>query len=88
MQLVNSFKNCKYLILCIALKCKLFYSVMALCKMCGIEKLTNEFPSVTVSKECDHPPLACLRVSCTISRGKNSVLSCTSTNKRIVFVLD
>lgn len=40
--------------------------VMALCKLCGIAKLTNEFPSVTVSEECDHPPLACLRVSCTI----------------------
>lgn len=36
---------------------------MALCKQCGIEKLSNEFPSVTVSDECDHPPLECLRVS-------------------------
>ncbi|XP_052688510.1 uncharacterized protein LOC128167052 [Crassostrea angulata] len=34
---------------------------MALCKQCGIEKLSNEFPSVTVSDECDHPPLECLR---------------------------
>lgn len=33
---------------------------MALCKQCGIEKLSNEFPSVTVSDECDHPPLECL----------------------------
>lgn len=36
---------------------------MAICKQCGIEKLSNEFPSVTVSDECDHPPLECLRVS-------------------------
>lgn len=36
---------------------------MAMCKQCGIEKLSNEFPPVTVSDECDHPPLACLRVS-------------------------
>lgn len=34
---------------------------MAMCKQCGIEKLSNEFPPVTVSDECDHPPLACLR---------------------------
>lgn len=34
---------------------------MAMCKECGIEKLSNEFPPVTVSDECDHPPLACLR---------------------------
>lgn len=35
---------------------------MASCKLCGIEKLSNEFPPVTVSEECNHPPLACLRV--------------------------
>lgn len=41
----------------------LICSIMAMCKQCGIEKLSNEFPPVTVSDECDHPPLACLRVS-------------------------
>lgn len=35
---------------------------MAMCKRCGIEKLSNEFPPVAVSNECDHPPLECLRV--------------------------
>lgn len=35
---------------------------MALCKGCNVEKLSNEFPPVTVSSECDHPPLTCLRV--------------------------
>lgn len=35
---------------------------MAMCKRCGIEKLSNEFPPVVVSDECDHPPLECLRV--------------------------
>lgn len=34
---------------------------MALCKGCNVEKLSNEFPPVTVSDECDHPPLICLR---------------------------
>lgn len=42
-----------------------FVSIMAMCKECGIEKLSNEFPPVTVSDECDHPPLACLRVCTT-----------------------
>lgn len=36
-----------------------------MCKRCGIEKLSNEFPPVTVSNECDHPPLECLR--CVVS---------------------
>lgn len=35
---------------------------MAMCKRCGIEKLSKEFPPVAVSNECDHPPLECLRV--------------------------
>lgn len=34
---------------------------MALCKGCNVEKLSNEFPPVTVSSECEHPPLTCLR---------------------------
>lgn len=34
---------------------------MALCKQCSVEKLSNEFPPVTVSDECYHPPLTCLR---------------------------
>lgn len=34
---------------------------MAMCKRCGIKKLSNEFPPVAVSDECDHPPLECLR---------------------------
>lgn len=34
---------------------------MALCKGCNVEKLSNEFPPVTVSDECDHPPLTCIR---------------------------
>lgn len=39
-----------------------FLSKMATCKRCGIEKLSNEYPPVAVSDECDHPPLECLRV--------------------------
>ena len=38
------------------------FSAMTICKVCGIEKLSNEFPPVTVSEECNHPPLTCLRV--------------------------
>lgn len=49
-----------------------FFSIMAMCKQCGIEKLSNEFPPVTVSDECDHPPLACLRVCTTNAFCPNS----------------
>ncbi|XP_062603649.1 uncharacterized protein LOC134265458 [Saccostrea cucullata] len=34
---------------------------MASCKLCGVEKLSNEFPPTTASEKCDHPPLTCLR---------------------------
>lgn len=61
---------------------------MVLCKMCGIEKLINEFLFVIVFKECDYLLFVCLRVSCIILWGKNSVFSCIFINKRIVFVLD
>ncbi|KAK3091885.1 hypothetical protein FSP39_023439 [Pinctada imbricata] len=35
------------------------------CIICKVDKLSKEFPSVTVSEDCNHPPLACLR--CVVS---------------------
>lgn len=31
------------------------------CRVCNVEKLSNEFPPTTVLEECDHPSLVCLR---------------------------
>lgn len=33
------------------------------CRMCNSDKLSKEFPPVTVSEKCQHPPLVCLQVS-------------------------
>lgn len=33
------------------------------CRMCNNDKLSKEFPPVTVSEKCKHPPLVCLQVS-------------------------
>lgn len=33
------------------------------CRKCNNDKLSKEFPPVTVSEKCQHPPLVCLQVS-------------------------
>lgn len=36
------------------------------CRKCNDDKLSKEFPPVTVSEKCQHPPLVCLQVSLVI----------------------
>lgn len=38
------------------------------CRKCNDDKLSKEFPPVTVSEKCQHPPLVCLQVSLVIIR--------------------
>lgn len=46
------------------------------CRMCNNDKLSKEFPPVTVSKKCQHPPLVCLKCILSSSDTHCPSLSC------------